>query len=61
VHSVRELKYRSGEDPREADGRDHDQEVEKEAFDAPVDGFQHGSGVAQTHQAWCSNIDAIDS
>jgi hypothetical protein len=60
MHFVCELKYRSGEDPREADGRDDDQEVKKEAFNAPCNSSQHGSGVAQTHQAWCGNIDATD-
>ena len=60
VHLVCELKYRSSENPRKADGRDHDKEVKKEAFDAPCNGLQHVSGVAQTHQAWCRNLDAMD-
>ena len=37
----------SGEDPGKADRQDRDEEVEKQAFRAPCDGFQHGSGVAQ--------------
>ena len=59
VHSGRDSPDGSGDEPGETDRRDHDEEVEEEAFGAPCDGFQHGSGVAQAHHPWCRIIDGL--
>ena len=47
VESSGYLEDGSGEDPGETDGHNRDEEVEKQAFGAPCDSFQHCSGVAQ--------------